>query len=87
MTTEISSWQKAKDVLLMGFFSLLTLGAIAIVSLLNATRSDLADLKLSIAVYQANQESLKADHERLRQEVAQRFSEDRIRMDRIEGRR
>jgi hypothetical protein len=78
--TDISTWNKAKDVLLLGFFGLLTIGVLAIVSLLMDTKKDIAELKISLATFQANSasidrrvstlESFKEDHQK---EDIQRF--------------
>jgi hypothetical protein len=57
-TSEISSWQKAKDVALIGF---VVLASGALVKILY----DVADLKTSVAVYQVEATRLRERVERL----------------------
>ena len=80
MSSEISTWQKAKDAALVAFVALASL---AMMQLLH----DVAELKRDIAVYQADQRALKEDHERLRAEVAEHFRADRNRFADLEFRR
>lgn len=81
--SEISTWQKTKDVLLVGAVSLAVAGILALLSLLIDTKKDIADLKVALAIYQTEQGNLRKDHESLRMEVAEHFREDRDRFSKI----
>ena len=77
MAADISSWQKTKDSLLIGFCSI-------IVVLILRVQTSQEELKVQLAVYQANQAALRADHERLAAAVEEHFREDRERFNHIQ---
>lgn len=70
MSSEIGTWQKAKDVLLVGAAGLVVLGLAANLQSQAETRKEVVEVKLALAVYQANQQALKADFDRLRTDVS-----------------
>lgn len=66
----ISTWDKAKDAALVGF---LALASVALIKLM----TDVSELKTGIAVYQARQESISAELQRVRNDVDQHLREKR----------
>lgn len=68
---DLSTWDKAKDVALIGFLSLSSLALIKLMA-------DVSDLKTAIAVYQSQQGDLKAEVNRIRSEVDGHIKEDRV---------
>ena len=66
----ISSWDKAKDAALVGF---LALASVALIKLM----TDVSELKTGIAVYQARQEAISAELQRVRNDVDQHLREKR----------
>ena len=66
----ISTWDKAKDAALVGF---LALASVALIKLM----TDVSELKTSIAVYQARQEAISAELQRVRNDVDQHLREKR----------
>lgn len=59
---EISSWDKAKDAALVAFLGVASMGILKLMV-------DVAELKTSIAVYQTQQETLKAEVGRIRNDM------------------
>ena len=74
----ISTFGKFKDAVLVGLAGCAVLGAVAIVSLLMDTKKELSEIRLSIAVYQTQQDALKGEFSRLRAEVDEHFREARV---------
>ena len=73
----ISSWRKAKDAMLIGLASIAVAGLLGVVSLLVSMQQQLAEIKVSIAVYQSESASLRAEVARIRVEIDDHFREAR----------
>jgi hypothetical protein len=68
--SEISTWSKAKDTLLMALLGIVVIAAGRILSTVE-------DLRKDIAVFQAVQANLKSEVDQLRSEFNQHLREDR----------
>ena len=77
MTDNISTFGKFKDAVLVGLAGCAVLGAIAIVSLLMDTKKELAEIRVSIAIYQTQQDALRSEVARIRVEIDDHFREAR----------
>ena len=77
MADSISTFGKFKDAVLVGLAGCAVLAAVAIVSLLMDTKKELAEIRVSIAVYQTQQDALRSEVSRIRAEVDEHFRESR----------
>ena len=75
--SQISSWRKAKDAMLVGLATVAVAGLLGVVSLLLSMQKELAEIKVSIAVYQSESASLRAEVARIRVEIDDHFREAR----------
>ena len=75
MTQDISTWSKAKDMALIGFVALASIGITKLLV-------DVSELKVTLAIYSTSLSDLRRDHDRLRGDVDQHFKEDRERFSR-----